>query len=136
MNRVSSLLRDEWKADAIQDHVVTRSARCDFRSACWPGNDYLDTLGPDDLSEVARRRRKPNRIGYAVQLCYLRHPGRALSPDDAVSAAMLALLDDQIANIPTTSLAMSHVRQGHVSITRRSKRISVEGKFSYDGDGT
>ena len=38
------------------------------------------TLGPDDLVQVCRRRRGANRIGYAVQLCYLRHPGRALAP--------------------------------------------------------
>lgn len=39
--------------------------------------ERLYTLGPDDLVEVFRRRRPANRIGYAVQLGYLRHPGRA-----------------------------------------------------------
>ncbi len=45
---------------------------------------------------MSRRRRGPNRLGYAVQLCYLRHPGRALLPGEAVPAAMLSLLADQI----------------------------------------
>lgn len=58
--------------------------------------ERLYTLGPDDLGQVARRRRGANRLGYAVQLCYLRHPGRSLLPDDAVPAAMLSLLGDQI----------------------------------------
>ena len=40
--------------------------------------ERLYTLGPDDLAQVARRRRGANRLGYAVQLCYLRHPGRRL----------------------------------------------------------
>nr|WP_288414977.1 DUF4158 domain-containing protein [uncultured Novosphingobium sp.] len=42
--------------------------------------ERLYTLGPDDLVEVFRRRRAANRIGYAVQLGYLHHPGRALEP--------------------------------------------------------
>ncbi|MBD8641704.1 Tn3 family transposase [Sphingomonas sp. CFBP 13733] len=58
--------------------------------------ERLYTLGPDDLGQVARRRRGPNRLGYAVQLCYLRHPGRSLLPGETVPAAMLALLADQI----------------------------------------
>ncbi len=40
--------------------------------------ERLYTLGPDDLVEVFRRRRPANRIGYAVQFGYLRHPGRAI----------------------------------------------------------
>lgn len=58
--------------------------------------ERLYTLGPEDLGQVSRRRRGPNRLGYAVQLCYLRHPGRALLPGEAVPAAMLSLLADQI----------------------------------------
>ncbi|MBB6229311.1 hypothetical protein FHS79_003512 [Polymorphobacter multimanifer] len=58
--------------------------------------ERLYTLGSDDLAQVARRRRGPNRIGYAVQLCYLRHPGRGLLSGEAVPDAMLALLGEQI----------------------------------------
>lgn len=58
--------------------------------------ERLYTLGPDDLAQVCRRRRGANRIGYAVQLCYLRHPGRALFPDELPSRDMLDLLAAQI----------------------------------------
>lgn len=58
--------------------------------------ERLYTRGPDDLAQVARRRRGANRVGYAVQLCYLRHPGRGLLTGEAVPDAMLALLADQI----------------------------------------
>ncbi len=58
--------------------------------------ERLYTLGPDDLAQVAQRRRRANRIGYAVQLCYPRHPGRGLLAGEAVPNAMLALLADQI----------------------------------------
>ena len=54
--------------------------------------ERLYTLGPDDLVEVFRRRRAANRIGYAVQLGYLRHPGRAIEPGEVPPAAMLAVL--------------------------------------------
>src|SRR3546814_5584335 len=56
----------------------------------------LDTLGPEDLAKVAGRRRGANRIGYAVQLCYLRHPGRGLLMGEAVPDAILKLLAEQI----------------------------------------
>ncbi|WP_230794165.1 DUF4158 domain-containing protein, partial [Enterobacter cloacae] len=38
------------------------------------------TLGDDDLENIRQRRRPENRIGFALQLCALRYPGRALAP--------------------------------------------------------
>lgn len=58
------------------------------------------TLGPDDLVQVCRRRRGANRIGYAVQLCYLRHPGRALLPGERPAPALLELLRGQVGGVP------------------------------------
>jgi len=37
-------------------------------------------LGADDLALVGARRRASNRLGFAVQLCALRHPGGVLDP--------------------------------------------------------
>jgi TnpA family transposase len=37
------------------------------------------TLGDDDLENIRQRRRPENRIGFALQLCALRYPGRALA---------------------------------------------------------
>lgn len=62
--------------------------------------ERLYTLGPDDLVEVFRRRRPANRIGYAVQLGYLRHPGRAIEPGEVPPAAMLTVLAAQIGCAP------------------------------------
>jgi hypothetical protein len=36
------------------------------------------TLAEEDLALVNRRRRAPNRLGFALMLCYLRYPGRVL----------------------------------------------------------
>jgi hypothetical protein len=38
------------------------------------------TLGPEDLRTIVSRRRPHNRLGFAVQLCALRYPGRLLRP--------------------------------------------------------
>ena len=54
------------------------------------------TLGSAELAEIFRRRRPANRIGFAVQLCYLRAPGRALRADEAPPLPMLALLAEQL----------------------------------------
>ncbi len=36
------------------------------------------TLSENDLSVVGKRRRPETKLGFAVQLCYLRFPGRPL----------------------------------------------------------
>ena len=36
------------------------------------------TLADDDRKHIARRRRPENKLGFALQLCALRYPGRML----------------------------------------------------------
>lgn len=90
-----------------------------------PGNraaiERLYTLGPDDLVQVCRRRRGANRIGYAVQLCYLRHPGRALSPGEAPPAAMLELFGEQVGGS-----AVEFGRYAERAPTLREHRAEIE----------
>ncbi len=38
-------------------------------------------LSQEDLSRIEARRRGHNRLGFAVQLCLLRFPGRGLESD-------------------------------------------------------
>jgi TnpA family transposase len=59
--------------------------------------ERLYTLGTEELAEIFRRRRPANRIGFAVQLCYLREPGRALRADETPPMSMLGLLAEQLA---------------------------------------
>ena len=49
------------------------------------------TLTPDDLALVAAKRSPPNRLGYALLLCALCHPGRALEPRERPPAPMVRL---------------------------------------------
>jgi len=54
------------------------------------------TLSPADLLEVQLRRRPHNQIGFAVQLCLMRHPGRTLISGERLPIAMLAYIAAQL----------------------------------------
>jgi len=53
-------------------------------------------LDERDLGLIRRRRKPENRLGYALQLCALRFPGRLLAPGEIIPAAMLRVVADQI----------------------------------------
>jgi TnpA family transposase len=54
------------------------------------------TLSPADRLEVEVRRRKHNRLGFAVQLCMMRHPGRVLMPGETPPRAMIHYIAGQL----------------------------------------
>jgi len=49
-----------------------------------------------DLSIIIQRRGAANRLGFAVQLCYLRFPGIILGIDDPPFPPLLKLVADQL----------------------------------------
>ncbi|HJU16762.1 MAG TPA: DUF4158 domain-containing protein [Stellaceae bacterium] len=57
-------------------------------------------LSAEDLALVRTKRRPSNRLGFAVQLCALRHPGRPLEPSEAPPAAMLTFVANQVGADP------------------------------------
>ena len=54
------------------------------------------TLADDDLEHIHQRRRPENRIGFALQLCALRYPGRLLQPGELVPLQILRFLGAQL----------------------------------------
>lgn len=50
----------------------------------------------DDLRAIVSRRRPHNRLGFALQLCALRYPGRLLKPGELIPHAPLAFVADQL----------------------------------------
>jgi TnpA family transposase len=53
-------------------------------------------LTDEDLAHVRRRRRPQNRMGFALQLCALRYPGRLLQPGETIPERMLAFIGAQL----------------------------------------
>ncbi|HJU17077.1 MAG TPA: Tn3 family transposase [Stellaceae bacterium] len=53
-------------------------------------------LGEHDLGLIGRRRRPWNRLGFALQLCAFRYPGRLIQPGEAIPEAMLAFIGAQL----------------------------------------
>lgn len=53
-------------------------------------------LDEQDLTFLRQRRGAHNRIGMAVQLAILRHPGRALQPEESPPAELLNFLAAQL----------------------------------------
>lgn len=54
------------------------------------------TLSPEDMVHVARRRRPENRLGFALQLCALRFPGRLLRHGELIPEPSLAFVAEQL----------------------------------------
>ncbi|WP_210217197.1 DUF4158 domain-containing protein, partial [Agrobacterium pusense] len=47
------------------------------------------SLSPADRLEIELRRRNHNRLGFAIQLCLMRYPGRVLGAEETPPRAML-----------------------------------------------
>ena len=54
------------------------------------------TFNELDLSLIRQRRSDHNRLGFAIQLCYLRYPGYALPIDEDVPPALLLSVGKQL----------------------------------------
>lgn len=54
------------------------------------------TLTDTDLEAIHQRRRDRNRLGFALQLCALRYPGRLMRPGELIPAAAPRFVADQV----------------------------------------
>ena len=54
------------------------------------------TLAQADLAAVERRRGASNQLGFALQLCAFRYPGRLLRPGDAIPEPALRFIAEQL----------------------------------------
>ena len=58
------------------------------------------TLTATDLAAALRCRGASNRLGYALMLCYLRHPGRSLRAGERPPEALVAFVAQQAGVLP------------------------------------
>src|SRR5271166_4353580 len=54
------------------------------------------TFSPEDMALIRERRRAANRLGFAVQLAYFRHPGRVMRVDEEPPEDMLTFIAGQV----------------------------------------
>src|SRR3954453_14407353 len=73
--------------------------------------EELYTLTPADLEFVAAHRTSANQLGVAVQLCFLRYPGRAWAPEETMPAAMLRFIALQVGAEPADLLGYAERAQ-------------------------
>ena len=71
------------------------------------------TLSRDDLAIIVRRRRPHNRLGFAIQLCALRYPGRALLPGEVIPVEIADFL-----------AAQTEVRRLEVALAQHDARVA------------
>jgi len=91
------------------------------------------TLADDDIEHINERRRPENKIGFALQLCALRYPGRLLSSGEVIPekvlrfiAAQLGLTGDDV--LPYA--ARRQTRQQHLHALRQ-----IYGFKMFSGQG-
>jgi len=81
------------------------------------------TLSPEDLAVIARRRQPHNRLGFALQLCALRFPGRLIRPGELVPLETVAFVAEQVDVDPATLAAYAQrapTRYEHLEALRKS----------------
>ena len=79
------------------------------------------TLTDSDLAVVAQRRGGHNRLGFAVQLCYLRYPGLVLQLDEAPAPELLTFIAKQLRIDPNLWLQYAQRPQ-----TRREHLVELQ----------
>jgi TnpA family transposase len=84
------------------------------------------TLGADDLEQAVTKRRDANRLGYALMLLYIRHPGRVLEAGETPPNAVLAYVARQL-SVPAEAFR-DYARR---DATRRAHLVEAMGAGAY-----
>jgi len=85
------------------------------------------TLSIDDLKIINRRRRSHNRLGFAVQLCYLRFPGCPFSSGEQIPESVLFYIANQLSVDPSVITEYARERQP----TRSEHLREIETAFGF-----
>ena len=54
------------------------------------------TLSDDDIEQIRVRRGRHNRLGFVLQLCSFRYPGRILTVGEAIPLTVLRFIAAQL----------------------------------------
>jgi TnpA family transposase len=84
------------------------------------------TLSDIDLSLIQQCRGAHNRLGFAIQLCYMRHPGLVLASDSTPFLPLLQWVADQL-KIPVDAWHLYAQR----AETRREHLLVLQSTFGF-----
>jgi TnpA family transposase len=74
-------------------------------------NHYV--LSEDDIFHINRKRGDHNRLGFALQLCAFRYPGRFIQSDEPLPEKLVAFVSAQLGINPTEVELYARRRQTH-----------------------
>ncbi len=86
----------------------------------------LYTFNDADLAIIRQHRGPANRLGFAVQLCYMRHPGILLGADAEPFAPLLRMVAAQI-KVPVDDWH----KYGQRAETRREHLLELQSVFGF-----
>ena len=78
-------------------------------------------LSSDDLALIRTKRRAINRLGFAIQLCFLRHPGEGMGPGEHPPPEMIAFIAHQL-GLPSAQFGDYALRDQ----TRREHAVELQ----------
>ena len=84
------------------------------------------TLSDDDLDQIRRRRQSRNRLGFALQLCAFRYPGRLLSPGEVIPLNIAKFIAAQLGE-----KAEDLCSYAETDVTRRRHLIDLRAIYGY-----
>ncbi len=84
------------------------------------------TFNDTDLAVIRQRRGPTNRLGFAVQLCYLRFPGVMLGVEDEPFVPLLRMVATQLKVLPQMWAGYGRREQ-----TRREHLVELQSVFGF-----
>ena len=84
------------------------------------------TLADDDIEHIRARRKAKNRLGFALQLCVLRYPGRLLTPGEVIPLEVSRYIAVQI-SVHVDELAEYAIREE----TRRDHLVELRALYGF-----
>lgn len=84
------------------------------------------TLSDDDLEQIRRRRQSHNRLGFALQLCAFRYPGRLLSPGEVIPLNIAKFIAAQLGENADDLCSYAET-----DVTRRRHLVDLRAIYGY-----
>ena len=105
------------------------ASRCRVSRRSWvdrPQRESSVTLADDDLEQIRRRRQSHNRLGFALQLCAFRYPGRLLSPGEVIPINVAKFIAAQLGE-----RADDLCSYAETDVTRRRHLVDLRAIYGY-----